>query len=520
LAQGISACNAVAALPVPPAMQLLSGLHGALTALTTIGSIASRAGGPGPFHVSQPGANGAHISADTPAFLTAYSQLRKALTDAVQQSPGLDGPHRSLGMNRQTFALVFGLASGLSLPFGAWLGVKLSPVLDRDVAAMMAFGAGCLLFAVTVELFAHTLTELEHGYIGYWEMGSQTCAGFLGAYFYVWTNRWLTERFEGPEKQDKDGRASPASPRGNSSRAGFTPEAYQQVMEITQDQAAMAPEPLAPIEEHQEMPIVEPLTPDQAAMEPLSLMKEDGRMSGLVAFKRSNTLDRDPKQRAKQMWKRIRMTYRMRRILAYWQEKTLTISGLRGREKGLRLLANEYVRAAEVVSPEKQKAKKVALALFLGLLIDGVPEGVLMGFLAAEGHLSPVLIISLLVANFPEAFSSASLLVTAGMPVKFILAMWTGLAILVGCLSGLSCSLLLWAYPHFGQPGEELPPGVLMSIAGVEGLTGGAMIACVASVMMPESFERAEKDGFLSSSTGFLTTVGFLVATVLKAVGG
>merc|ERR1719433_663603 len=116
-----------------------------------------------------------------------------------------------------------------------------------------------------------------------------------------------------------------------------------------------------------------------------------------------------------------------------------------------------------MASPEAQKAKKVALALFLGLLIDGVPEGVLMGFLAAEGHLSPVLIISLFVANFPEAFSSASLLVTAGMPLKFIVAMWTGLAILVGCLSGLSCSLLLLAYPNFGQPGEDLPQGILIS---------------------------------------------------------
>lgn len=260
-------------------------------------------------------------------------------------------------------------------------------------------------------------------------------------------------------------------------------------------------------------------------------------MSSLVEVGGQSQEDLDPKQRAKLMWKRIRMTFHLRRFLAYWEKQTLSISGKRGREKGMRVLANEYVIAgnakkmakkrssilsasALLEQKEAQKAKKVALALFLGLLIDGVPEGVLMGFLAAEGHLSPVLIISLLVANFPEAFSSASLLVTAGMPLKIIVAMWTGLAVLVGCLSGLSCSLLLWAYPHFGQPGEELPQGILMTIAGVEGLTGGAMIACIASVMLPEAFERAGKDGHLAFSSGFLTTVGFLVATVLKAVGG
>merc|ERR1719440_1663924 len=90
-----------------------------------------------------------------------------------------------------------------------------------------------------------------------------------------------------------------------------------------------------------------------------------------------------------------------------------------------------------------QHAKSVALALFLGLLVDGVPEGVLMGFLSAEGHLTPVLIISLFVANFPEAFSSASLLIQAKMSTSKIIGMWTGLCLLVGCLSGLSCYLLL-----------------------------------------------------------------------------
>merc|ERR1719174_1706076 len=97
---------------------------------------------------------------------------------------------------------------------------------------------------------------------------------------------------------------------------------------------------------------------------------------------------------------------------------------VRGREKALRALHDPH---------EVQHAKSVAFALFLGLLVDGVPEGVLMGFLAAEGHLTPVLIISLFVANFPEAFSSASLLVQARLSVAKIIGMWTGLCTLVGC---------------------------------------------------------------------------------------
>jgi len=486
-------------------MQLLRGLHGAFTALTTLGSLASQAGGPDRIHILQPDA-GARASEETPAFL-AFATIRKEITDVFRQSPRLDGPHRAVGMNRETYALVFSLASGLSLPIGAWLGVKLSPVLDRDVAAMMAFGAGCLLFAVTVELYAHTLSELEHGRIGYREMAGQTGAAVVGAYFYVWTNRMLSDWFEEPGS-NKTG----TSPRRNNQDVEemFRPEAYQKVMQIEQDQDTMR---------------------EEMSMGKLISMRED-KLQECANDSPASTPD--PKKRARLMWKRIRMTFHLRTFLAFWREESVAISGLRGREKGLRVLANEFIIAKRLAkkakklqrdgegktSAEAQNAKKVALALFLGLLIDGVPEGILMGFLAAEGHLSPVLIISLLVANFPEAFSSASLLVTAGMSLKFIVALWTGLAVLVGCLSGLSCTLLLWMYPKYGQPGEELPQSILISIAGVEGLTGGAMIACIASVMLPEAFERAGKAGPLSFSSGFLTTVGFLVATVLKAVGG
>merc|ERR1719191_2731803 len=79
-----------------------------------------------------------------------------------------------------------------------------------------------------------------------------------------------------------------------------------------------------------------------------------------------------------------------------------------------------------------KRAKLVALQLFLGLLVDGVPEAILMGFLAVRGHLTPVFIIALFFANFPEAFSSASLLTVARLSWYGIVGMWTFLCLLVG----------------------------------------------------------------------------------------
>lgn len=239
------------------------------------------------------------------------------------------------------------------------------------------------------------------------------------------------------------------------------------------------------------------------------------------------------RRRARDLWAKVRRAVFLSSTIGYWKqipregaaapsERTATTS-----EQGIRVLSRLLsVPGPAVETPRADErhvvmnARRVALALFLGLLVDGVPEGILMGFLAAEGHLTPVLVVSILVANFPEAFSSASLLVVGEMSTAKIIGMWSTLCVLVGCLSGASCFLLLYAYPEYGQPNaHKLPLPVLMGISLVEGATGGAMIACIAAVMLPEAFERAGKGNLLMSS-GFLCAAGFLAAMCMKAVGG
>merc|ERR1719330_1744348 len=114
-------------------------------------------------------------------------------------------------------------------------------------------------------------------------------------------------------------------------------------------------------------------------------------------------------------------------------------------------------------------------------------------------------------------------MIQARMSTASIIGLWTGLCVLVGCLAGLSCYLLLAAFPKFRQGhgvGSELPELVKIGISAVEGITGGAMIACIASVMLPEAFERAGKAGPFYSQSGFLCLSGFLLSASLKALFG
>jgi zinc transporter ZupT len=67
---------------------------------------------------------------------------------------------RGLDLSLGATAFSWGTFSAVSLPLGAFLGIWLNP--RREVnSAFMAFGAGALLFALTIELFGHVPHHVE-----------------------------------------------------------------------------------------------------------------------------------------------------------------------------------------------------------------------------------------------------------------------------------------------------------------------------------------------------------------------
>lgn len=331
-------------------------------------------------------------------------------------------------------ALLLGLFSGLSLPVGAWLGDRMSPVRTDLVAGLMAFGAGALLFAVTVELYGAALHEVE-AEKGKW--GGATVAicvtigcAIIGALVYLHLNKLL--------------------------------EVYMA--------APAADEPLSP---------VSPSSTSQAH--------------------ETTPLTNEASQRARSSWRRAGRQVRTAAKIAEPMKA--------GRAKAL-------VLHTATKDDEKEGGTGAAWAMWLGVLVDGIPEGILLGFLAAQHRLSMVLVLSLFIANAPEAFAAASFMKTAGVPRTTTIGIWALLCVITGCLCGLSCYLLLWL-----APGGHIAPEIEYGVAAVEGVAGGAMIACIAAVMLPEAFERSNKD-VLYLSSGFLCTTGFLVAVLLKVLGG
>lgn len=388
------------------------------------------------------------------------------------------------------YALLLALISGLSLPIGAYAGIKLSPVNDSVCAGMMAFGAGALLFAVTVEVYGHSLAEVQHGRMAVSEVLVSIFSSMLGAMIYLYANRCLEES------------VSHALP--------------QHVLSDSEVGSEAASESSAPVAETQHSRMLSDATP---------LITPRGGSgatpgkfgSSYCAISRTVSMPTRLPSPGRIDWAGP-IKVRPMALRNFATHRRASLVPERASDKDVSGLSVPGCSDDEIYE-QKQQAKQVASALFLGLLLDGVPEGILMGFLAAERHLSPVLVISLFAANFPEAFSSSSLFVKGDFPTSHILAMWSGLMMLVGSLAGISCFLLLYTNPGFPHD-EKLPMSMLFLIAFIEGLTGGAMLACISSVMLPESFERSRKDGLLVASSGFLCTAGFLTSVFLKTTLG
>jgi CRP-like cAMP-binding protein len=141
----------------------------------------------------------------------------------------------------------------------------------------------------------------------------------------------------------------------------------------------------------------------------------------------------------------------------------------------------------------------VALAIFLGLLLDGIPESLVIGAdLVQEAAPGLAMIGGVLVSNFPEALSSAAGMRAQGMSRTRVVAMWSGVLVVAGV------SAMIGALALGGAP-----PDVFSF---VEGVAGGAMLIVVAETLLPEAFEKG------GSIVGMSTLLGFIVASLLGSI--
>jgi zinc transporter ZupT len=135
------------------------------------------------------------------------------------------------------------------------------------------------------------------------------------------------------------------------------------------------------------------------------------------------------------------------------------------------------------------------IAIWLGLLLDGIPESLVIG--ATAGAVRVSFIVGIFLSNYPEALSSSVGMREQEFRWKHIAMLWGSVVLVTGVGAAIG-SVVFQSAP------EE-------AFAIVEGLAAGAMLTVITQTMMPEALHRS--GGFV----GLAALAGFLITTLVGA---
>lgn len=141
------------------------------------------------------------------------------------------------------------------------------------------------------------------------------------------------------------------------------------------------------------------------------------------------------------------------------------------------------------------------LSLFLGTLLDGIPESIVLGITIANGGAAGIVFcIAIFLSNFPEGLSGTIGMRHSGLqPIKIVM-MWTATVI-------LSIAAAVVGYIFLGSSDVSI-------IVACMSFASGAVLAVLCDTMIPEAFELGGRWIALVTVSGFL--IAFLLSEILK----
>jgi len=136
-------------------------------------------------------------------------------------------------------------------------------------------------------------------------------------------------------------------------------------------------------------------------------------------------------------------------------------------------------------------------AIFIGTLLDNIPESIILGMsVALGGVINVAMLAAVFISNLPEGAAGSINLKAAGYSQKRIFWMWMGLVIISAVCAGIG----YFSINNF--------PGADGRYA--QAFAAGAMLTMLTDAMIPQAFEHG------GMFTGLFTVMGFLLAAVLS----
>jgi len=136
-------------------------------------------------------------------------------------------------------------------------------------------------------------------------------------------------------------------------------------------------------------------------------------------------------------------------------------------------------------------------AIFLGAILDGIPESLAIGIgLAAGKGVGLSMMIAVFLSNLPEGISGANSMKSVGKTNRYIIFVWS-------CTLAVSICAVVLGYIFLSKASAN-------SIAIMYAIAAGGILAMLADTMMPEAYEEGGRVAALITALGFL--LAFIVS--------
>jgi zinc transporter, ZIP family len=139
---------------------------------------------------------------------------------------------------------------------------------------------------------------------------------------------------------------------------------------------------------------------------------------------------------------------------------------------------------------QRSEAGGAALAIVLGIVLDGIPESIVLGLTLLTGEgVSAAMLAAVFLSNLPESIAATVGLSRGGWSPGRVMGLW-------GLVTAASGTAALLGYALLDGASQR-------TIAFVLAFAGGAILTMLADTMMPEAFEHSGRYVGLATAAGF-----------------
>ncbi|MFM7818730.1 MAG: cyclic nucleotide-binding domain-containing protein [Verrucomicrobiota bacterium] len=425
--------------------------------------------------------------------------------------------------------LLLGLLVTSGGPLGTWLGMRYG-LSRRVLGRVLAFGAGALIAAVSIELaFESAGVLMKHGYsrFGGW---LHVAGGFLaGATVYLIGTR-LLDRMGGNVRSEFRLRQSLELEKRQRIRGILESFSRSPVLgQLPPEQVGMFADRVTEVRVPSGRTVFRQGDAGDALYLVVSggaevFLEQDGERKRVASLGPGDSLgemallsgeSRNATVEAVETLELLRMG---REDFVEFLRRSPALSAALERLGHERALANVHHEAAGIrrwLSVASQHVERLTqreldeelshsrnsagAAILLGNFLDVIPAAFVIGGNFVGWHeFSLPLAVGIFIADVPEGATSASMLLRAGFSRRRILLSWLAVTFLAG-LAAVLGHLTIGA--HFSP---------LLVVA--EAFAGGAVLALVAQTLIPEAVDETGPMAALPLILGFLVSVGLIIA--------